>query len=171
MELPEEMETVAILPAGEARQEERGFSLLELLVVLILLALSSAIVLPAMGKALKGRAVRRSALGVAAVARSLRSKAIYEGRLQRLVLDSRERSYRIVGRKKVFLPPGVVISGIEGGEPLGDGRRQFWFFPNGSVLSGHIGVSAPTGYPHYRVRFHPLTGRIAVSRVAQNEKG
>jgi len=55
---------------------EKGFSLLELLVVLLLLGLSSLIVLPAIDKGLREREVKKSALQVAAVARDLRSRAV-----------------------------------------------------------------------------------------------
>ena len=74
----------------------KGFSLLELLVVLMLIGLSSLLVLPAMDRRLGQLEVRKSALKLAAVARDLRSKAIYQGSLQRLILRPSENSYEIV---------------------------------------------------------------------------
>src|SRR3990167_10092243 len=94
---------------------ESGFSLLELLVVLLLLALSSALVLPAIDRGLKERELKQSALELAAVARDLRRRAVYENALQYLVLNPSENSYQTLAGDKVLLPSDMVMTGIEGG--------------------------------------------------------
>ncbi|MFQ5682174.1 MAG: prepilin-type N-terminal cleavage/methylation domain-containing protein [Candidatus Binatia bacterium] len=143
---------------------ERGFSLLELLVVLLLIGLSSLIVLPSIGRGLRKRELRQSALKLAATARTLRSRAVYENTLQRLILNPVENSYRIFRKKKVFLSSDLKITGIEGGEALGGGLKQFLFFPNGSALGGKIGISNHTGSASYTIGFDPLTGKVVVKR-------
>lgn len=148
-------------PAGK---DEQGFSLLEILVVLLILSLAGAIVLPAMDRGLREREVRQSVLQVAAVARELRGRAVYEGSLQRLIFNTREHSYEASAEKKILLASDVTITGIEGGEPVGEGVRQFLFFPNGSVLGGEIGLSAREGSLTYWVRLDSLTGRVVVKR-------
>ncbi|MBI2359503.1 MAG: prepilin-type N-terminal cleavage/methylation domain-containing protein [Deltaproteobacteria bacterium] len=155
--------TAAILRVGE---NKKGFSLLELLVVLLLLALSSALVIPAIDAGLKQRQVRRSALELAAVARGLRRTAIYHGSLQSLVLDPSESSYEAFGGNKVVLPADVRISAIQGGEPTGQGLTRFLFFPNGSILSGEIGLSGGEGSA-YLIRLDPLSGRVLVERESR----
>jgi general secretion pathway protein H len=137
-----------------------GFSLLELVVVLLLLGLSSIIVLPSVDKGLKNRELRESALKLAAAARNLRSKAVHENGLERLVVDQRANSYQVSG-KSVRLSAEIRFTGMEGGEPLGDGLRQFLFFPNGSLLGGEIGLANRAGAA-YAVRLDPLLGRVAV---------
>jgi hypothetical protein len=67
-------------------------------------------------------------------------------------------------QRKVVLPADVKIIRVEGGEPAGDGRRIFIFFPNGSILGGEIGISGSEGTLSYFVRFSPLSGRIGVVR-------
>src|SRR3990167_1276485 len=64
--------------------------------------------------------------------------------------------------RKIFLPPDVMIVGVEGGEPVEEGLRQFLFFPNGSLFGGGVGISGREGSRAYFVRFDPLTGRVAV---------
>lgn len=142
----------------------RGFSLLELLVVLILLALSSIIVLPSVDKGLKNRELREATLKLAAAARSLRSKAVHENSLERLVVDQRANSYQVSSGKNVLLSSQIRVTGIQGGEPLGDGLRQFLFFPNGSLLGGQIGLSNREGLS-YAIRLDPLLGRVAVVKA------
>ena len=144
------------------RNGSQGFSLLELLVVLMLFGLTSLLVLPAMDKKMKQLEVRKSALKLAAVARNLRSKAVFEGSLQRLILDPYSNSYQVSEGPMVRLASGVRISAIAGGAPWGEGMTQFHFFPNGRILGGEIGVSGQEGRASYITRFNPLSGRIAV---------
>lgn len=154
------METIEISQAGEG---EKGFSLLELLIVLSLLGSVSAIVLPAIGRGLAKLEVRRSALELAAAARELRGRAAYQGKLQALILNPKGNSYE-VPRGRVDLPPDVSISVLAGGEPLAEGMRRFHFFPNGRMVGGEIGIWGRDGSPSYVVRFDPVSGRIAVAR-------
>lgn len=144
--------------------KDKGFSLLELLVVLLILGISGLIVLPSVEQALREREIRQSALGLAASARDLRSRAIREGALYRLVLRPSERSYQVWQGQRVRLSSEVRIAEIVGGEPIEEGGRQFVFFPNGSVLGGGVRVSGRDGSPAYWVRFEPLTGRVGVAR-------
>lgn len=138
-----------------------GFTLVELLVVLMLMGLTSAMVLPAMERVLERRELRQSVLGLAAVARNLRGRALSESTVQRLVVDPSENSYQIFSGNKITLPEEVKITGVDGGEPLPDGARQFIFFPNGSILGGEIDISG-RGLPAYRIRLESLSGRVIV---------
>ena len=142
---------------------ERGFSLLELLVVCLLLGLASAFVFPSIEKGLRERELRAAALKIAAVARDLRSRAVYENSAQHLKFDPSENSYQAFDREKVTLSPDIKIIGIEGGEPIGDGLRQFLFFPNGSILGREITLSGNEG-SSYTVRLDQLLGRVEVVR-------
>ena len=151
---------IVTLPAGK---NSRGFSLLELILVLMVLGLSGIIVLPNIEKGLRDRDVRRSALALAAAARELRSQALYKGVPQELVLNVLESSYR-VARNQVHFPSNVRIASIAGGEVLDNGTRQFLFFPNGSTFGGRIDLSSGADSTSYSIRLHPLTGSIDVMR-------
>jgi general secretion pathway protein H len=146
------------LPAGN----RAGFSLIELLTVLALLGLASALVVPALQRALERRELRQSVLALAAVARNLRGRALAESAVQRLVVDASENSYEVLPGKKVALPREARITGMEGGEPLEGAARRFLFFPNGSILGGEIGISGGRS-SGYRIRLESLSGRVTVS--------
>ena len=130
----------------------------------MLLALSSMIVLPNLEKKLEERTIRGSALGLAAVARDLRNRALDQGVPQRLVLDLAQNSYRGAQGKVVHLPPDVKFADVSGGEILDPGVRQFVFFPNGSSYGGEIALSAGEHSAFYSLHLEPLTGRIEVAR-------
>jgi general secretion pathway protein H len=147
-----------------AGSNSHGFSLLELILVLMVMALSSFIVLPNIEKKLEERAIRVSALGLAAVARHIRSRALDQGVPQRLVVNVSQNSYRADGESEVFLPPDVKFADVTGGETVDQGARQFVFFPNGSSYGGAIALRGVQRSVSYSLRFEPLTGRIEVAR-------
>ena len=147
----------------------QGFTLLELLVVLMLLGVSSLLVLPAMGRRLGQLEVRKSALKLAAVARNLRSKAVFEGSLQRLILDPYSNSYEVSEGQIVRLSSDIRISAIAGGAPFGEGMTQFHFFPNGRIQGGEIGISGRGSAASYITRFNPLSGRITIVKEKAEE--
>jgi general secretion pathway protein H len=154
----------AIIVTSQAGKNSRGFSLLELILVLMVLGLSGLIVLPNIEKGLRDRDVRRSAVVLAAAARGLRSQALSKGMPQQLVLNVSENSYRVAHDGEVHFPSSVKIASVAGGEVLDNGSRQFLFFPNGSTFGGRIDLSSGADSTLYSIRFHPLTGNIDVMR-------
>jgi type II secretory pathway pseudopilin PulG len=138
--------------------------LLELVLVLLLLGLSSSVVIPNIQKGLQDREVKVSVLALAAVARDLRSRALYEGIPQQLVLNVAENSYRIDRDREVQLPLDVKFAEVLGGEMLDGGARQFLFFPNGSSHGGQIALSGGKHSFRYSIHLESLTGKIEVAR-------
>ncbi len=111
--------------------------------------------------------VRQSALKLAAVARNLRSKAVFEGSLQRLILDPYSNSYKVSEGQIVRLSSNIRISSMAGGAPFGEGMTQFHFFPNGRIQGGEIGISGRESAASYITRFNPLSGRITIVKEKQ----
>jgi Tfp pilus assembly protein FimT len=134
------------------------------MLVLVLLGLSSLIALPAIDKGLKDRQARQAALGLAAVARELSSRARSEGVPQQLVVNVSNNSYLAARSREIQLPSDMKFSAVEGGETLEPSIRQFVFFPNGSNLGGRIDLVIDPSTIAYSVRLHPLTGKVEVSR-------
>ena len=149
-----------ILIAGK---DNFGFSLLELMLVLLLIGVSMVIVLPNIDKGLNDREVRVSALGLAAVARDLRSRALFDGVPQELVLNLPQNSYLVAQSREVQLPQDVKFVSVDGGQTVDRDIRRFYFFPNGSSLGGEI-VLAGEKSVSYLVRLEALTGKVEVSR-------
>lgn len=141
-----------------------GFSLLELILVLLLIGASMMIVLPNIQKGLEDREVRLSALGLAAAARDLRSRALADGEAQQLEINLAENIYRVARVRQVQLPQEVRFVGIDGGETLDRDSKRFYFFPNGSSLGGEIILADSQKSISYLVRLEALTGRIEVLR-------
>jgi general secretion pathway protein H len=150
-----------ILPVGSDRS---GFTLVELILVLMLMGVSMLLVLPNITKGLQDREVRRSALGLAAVARNLRSRAVMDGVPQQLILFLPQSSYLVGWRREVHLPGDVKFASVAGGEAVDRDTRKFYFFPNGSSLGGEIVLADSETSIAYTVRVESLTGKVAVAR-------
>ncbi len=149
---------------SRAGKDKRGFSLLELVLVLALIGVSMLVVLPNIAKGLQDRELRASALGLAAAARELRNRALFDGERQQLVVDLAQNSYRIARSHEVRLPAEVRFMSIDGGESVDRDRRRFFFFPNGSGLGGEIVLGGGERALSYLIRFDALTGRVEVER-------
>lgn len=74
---------------------ERGFSLLELMVVVTIIAILSAMVLPSMTQAMRERHVQQAAVEVVDLLREVRSRAMYRGRAQTVVMRQVGTTLRI----------------------------------------------------------------------------
>jgi general secretion pathway protein H len=151
---------VVMLTVGK---DNRGFSLIELVLVLLLIGVSLAIVLPNIEKGLTDREVRVSALGLAAVARDLRTRALFDGVPQELLLDLPQNSYLVAQSREVHLPADVKFVSVNGGETMERDVKRFYFFPNGSTMGGAI-VLAGEKSVSYLIRLEALTGKVEVSR-------
>ncbi len=136
------------------------------MLVLVLLALATMVVLPSIEKGMKNREARQAALGFAAVARELGSRARAEGVPQRLVVDKTRNRYLVSRNQEVTLPANLSFAGIDGGETLENGLHRFSFFPNGAGFGGSVDFSSGAAGAQYSVRFHALTGRVEVLRGA-----
>ena len=73
------------------------------------MGISMAIVVPNIGQALQEREVRSSALGLAAVARELRSRAVVDGMPSNLIVSMPHNTYLVPKVREVHLPEDVHI--------------------------------------------------------------
>jgi general secretion pathway protein H len=149
------------LPVGK---NNRAFTLVELVMVLLLIAISMAIIAPNIAKGLQDREVRTSALELAAAARDLRSRALFDGEAQQLEVNPAQNSYRVARLREVRLPEDLTFVSIDGGEAVNRDNKRFYFFPNGSCFGGEIVLADSVKSISYRIRLEALTGRIEVSR-------
>jgi general secretion pathway protein H len=76
-----------ILPPGERNREDAGFSLLELIVVLILIGAAAAMVAPSFTGSIKNLELETSARDLITQMRHARSEAIGRQKVYRVVLD------------------------------------------------------------------------------------
>lgn len=146
---------------GDRHPEARGFTLLELLVVLAIIGLMVALIPGFMLRSQPQLDVTVAARAIADGLRQARSEAVAHNRSQVFALDVDARVFRSGGRPPVRIDDEIMLSfRTARAEILEDGVGQIRFFPDGSSTGGLIGVSH--GPWHAEVRSDWLTGLVSV---------
>jgi general secretion pathway protein H len=123
----------------EVAERMAGFTSLELLVVLGILALATMIVLP-LGQRHPSMSLRSAAFDLAAHLRATRAAAIRNNVEKALTIDVAARQYWVNGQEARHRLPDqadveVVIPGIE---QIGSAAGRFRFYADGSASGGRI---------------------------------
>jgi general secretion pathway protein H len=125
-----------------ARRGEAGFSLLEIMVALVILALSVALVGAAFSRTSVGFRFDAAAQELALNLREAQARALRSGRDVALVIDVDTRLYRLQEDPEVQLPEGIALNVISAGEVMASSRRPvISFAPDGGSTGGAITLS------------------------------
>ena len=120
----------------------KGFTLVELLVVLLIISVLMVAAPIAFDRVLPGLQVRSDAQDVATMLRKARSQAIQSNREVTVTVDVEERTYRLAGEAGMQrLSEGVVVS-LETAvsEVLGPNAGRIRFFPDGTSTGGLVNL-------------------------------
>jgi prepilin-type N-terminal cleavage/methylation domain-containing protein len=113
-----------VTAGGRPRGRQQGFTLIELVVVLAVMAVAMAFVLPSVGRGTESLKLRGEAKRVAALLREARLQAVSQRRSAYVTLDRTRNTVALtVGESErphrtLELPAGVRISVAVGGESL-----------------------------------------------------
>jgi general secretion pathway protein H len=144
----------------------RGFSLLEMMVVLVLLAIIMGTALPILlGDGPSESELRSAARQLAAAARQVRSEAVAQRQETFLVIDLENRRFKIGNDSREHqLPEAVVLQLFTAQEDqINETVGSIRFFPDGGSNGGRITVGAGENSDRkYEVDVDWLTGRVAI---------
>ncbi|HHH38637.1 MAG TPA: type II secretion system protein GspH [Sedimenticola sp.] len=143
-------------------RSDRGFSLLELIVVLAIMALGFAFVAPNFARSLDGLRFQAAVREVADGLRQARGIAISQGREAVFFVDVTDRRYRIDRQRKTRSLPQFLELTLETAESeiTGSGGN-IRFFPDGSATGGRITLAWEERRRWVDVNW--LTGRIDIA--------
>ena len=155
------------------RKFSAGFTLLELLVVLTIAGLLTALAPPLYSKAVPGAMLKNTSLDLAISLREARSKAINSGKGVNFTLLANPPSYVIGNTAVVPLPDGIIVAaydypGLLSGSlvknpALEDDEILIAFYPDGSSSGASVAIS--NGATAHRIDISWLTGNITMSRA------
>lgn len=146
------------------RGRPAGFTLLEMLVVLALIAAASVLAMAAFGDGLRGARLQAAAKEVAAQLRFTRARAIASGVPQEFVIDPGARTWRAPNGRHGRLPDAgeLVFTGARDLQPTA-GEGAVRFFPDGAATGGRVRLAANGGGWDVDVAW--LTGEVRVRRI------
>ncbi len=154
------------------RRRSSGFTLLELIVVMVVIAAASLLAVSAFGSGMQGMKLRNGAKQVAAQMRFARAVAISSGQPQDVIIDPAARHWQGAKNRSGSLPDvgEVVFTGARATqfEPLGQDAQNankgtVRFFPDGAATGGRVRMLANGGGWDVDVAW--LTGEVKVKRV------
>lgn len=120
-------------------RKDVGFSLLEIMVALVILALSVTLVGVAFGRSSVGFRFEAAAQELALSLREAKARALRSGKDVALVIDVDTRAYRLQSDQPVQLPPDIDLSVVSAGEVMATTRRPvISFAPDGGSTGGSI---------------------------------
>jgi general secretion pathway protein H len=153
------------LPAkGTRTRTAAGFTLIEMLVVLVILGLTVALIVSRGPARSTGFDLRATAGDIAQQLRLARSEAIATDRITRFTLDPAERRYETNGDVGSLLPPDLALTmtTVTGGTPRP--LAAITFAPDGSSSGGRVVLVA--GANTVAVVVDWLTGRVVIANAA-----
>ena len=147
-------------PHRRVAAREDGFTLLELLVVMGILALALALVAPSLNSARLGMAVRSAGYELAANLRSARAAARETNTERVLTIDVGGRRYwaeGVVAPRQ--LPQRIALDlTVPASERVGAGMARIRFFPDGSTSGARVVLD--DGRVSAAIRVDWLTGDV-----------
>jgi len=146
------------------RRRSAGFTLVEIMVVMVIIALIMGLVGTSMSRSISAAEARAASRDLVASLRYTRARAIIDKAEQVFLVDTENRSYQAPGRDKVELPKGVDLTITTAtSELVSDAVSGIRFFPDGGSTGGHIELTV--NKREYRVNVAWLTGETQLEKT------
>ena len=139
-----------------------GFTIIELLVVMVIMALAYTLASPMISSGVSGAELKASARQIAAGLRKARSEAISRRQESVLTVDLAAHQFQLSGDQRVYrLPKSVAIKVFTAqSELVGGTAGAFRFFSDGGSTGGRSTLSANAR--NYDVDINWLTGQVVI---------
>jgi general secretion pathway protein H len=155
----------------------KGFSLLELIIVLIIISLLTLLVTPRLTRTISHMEVRSVAKKISAVLRFSRNNAINKNKIYQVNFDAEsglvsvqsadEGGDTLTQQNSYPLPKEVRIEKVEAGKTLIESSHPaFEFYPNGGTNGGTAVVRGGEGRA-YAIQVDFLTGVVKVEAAKE----
>ena len=145
------------------RDLNRGFTLVEIMVVLVIVALMMALVGSSISRNVSGAQMRTAAGKVAASMRYTRTRAILTKTEQVFLVDTEKLTYQAAEREAEELPEGMKVElNTARSELTSETAGGIRFYPDGGSTGGNVRLEANGRI--YRVNVAWLTGEASVER-------
>jgi general secretion pathway protein H len=162
----------------------RGFTLVEVVIVLVLLGLSIALVTPSLSRFSKRVELKTAAQKISGILRYFRSESIQKGKIHQVLFDASLREVRVraleteekegetkereelkSAEKRYALPGGIQMREVKIPSPeTPSDLPAIEFYPNGGSNGGSILLEIPD-QRGFRIKVHFLTGMVEIEEA------
>ncbi|MBN8885885.1 MAG: GspH/FimT family pseudopilin [Rudaea sp.] len=140
-------------------RKSRGFSLIEIITVVFLIALAIGAVSISFSKSMSGAKVQAATRDLVAALRYTRGQAIVKGKETTFNLDLGGNSYQAPGKPTVQLPKNMRLTLYTADQEItSETSGRIRFFADGASTGGHISVLMER--VEWRINVDWLTGAI-----------
>ncbi|HET8897837.1 MAG TPA: GspH/FimT family pseudopilin [Rhodanobacteraceae bacterium] len=155
----------APVPTPGFRARAAGFTLFEMLAVLLLIAITVSAVSLQVAKSLGGARVNAVSRDLVAALRYTRGQAIVHGKEEIIQFNLRDWSYTVPNHAAKKLPDGMELKiRTAAEEQVDDDTWGIRFYPDGSSTGGRVTVIR--GQREWRIDVNWLTGEVRSHEVA-----
>lgn len=153
-------------PQGSV-QGQRGFTLVELIVVMVIIALVLALVGTSISRSIEGAEIRTAANKMAAAMRYTRTRAILDKQEYVFLVDTENRVYTAPKRPAVELPGGMNVEVMTARSELtSEAVGGIRFYPDGGSTGGYVKLEGNGRV--YRINVAWLTGEASLQREEED---
>lgn len=121
-----------------ANRRTSGFTLLELLIVMMVMSLIAGLVVPAYSKSLTSLDLRKSARHVSAVLKESRNIAVFQSQTVQFYLDEETHGFRSDVTRGSYPLPADLVASLEGIATQTDVQAAILFFADGTSSGGRV---------------------------------
>ena len=160
--------------------KNKGFSLVELMVVLILISLTIALVAPSLSRFSRTVELKGAAKKVSTILRYCRSEAVNKGQVYQALFDSNSREVRVqslalkeekdekrkgkISEKTYSLPQGIQMKEVDNPSSQSPSDSPLIeFYPNGGSNGGTILLDSQDRIG-YKIKVDFMTGMVKVEK-------
>jgi general secretion pathway protein H len=148
---------------GKAIPSEGGFTLLELMAVMALIALLVGLVLPGLMRSWERASSRANIRKLTSALRLARSEAATQGHRVRLFLNLKNGRFQVEGARQQGELTGMRLTDVQLVWEDQEKRRGYIaFYGDGSSSGGKLVLEEPTGQRHL-IEVQPITGKVTLA--------
>ncbi len=142
--------------------ENSGFSLVEMLLVLVIAVMGFAVAGPSIMSGRANAELKSSARDVASALRFLRGNALTTGKETKLDLSLNDNSYQLTGKNRTYkISKDIAITLFTAQKEItDDGLGSIRFFPDGSSTGGRVTLESNNNKRLVDVNW--LTGQVEI---------
>ncbi len=150
-------------PRRVMRRRARGFTLIEIVVVIALVGIVATVAGLSFARSLSGARIEAASRDLVAALRYTRGQAIVKRQQKVLEIDLENNTWQAPGKGTIELPKDMELRLTTAQEELtGENKGGIRFFPDGSSTGGNIAVVL--GEREWKINVGWLTGEISLDR-------